>query len=1429
MSVEENSITKRLEFHRNEFQKAFENSDFGKAVYEGKQIVEFSKNNYGEIHSNVAKSFNNLAIVYKAMGDYDKAIDCHNQSLEIYRQLYIETHPTIAKNLKNISSLYNSKGDLKKSIEYYEDHLYVSIKAMGDKHPYIGETCNNIALLCIRDYNYKEAINYYIRSLNIFKKVYGENHIQVAHSFKNLGKTYQTVGEYDTSIENYNKSIQVMERIQGENSLDIAQIFSDLGSVYDIKELYDKAIQFYNKSLDIRLKMLGMTHSDVAACYNNIGTVYLNKAEYSKALEYYEKDLKISIDVFGENHLNVATTYNNIGLVYDHIGDYEKAIEYYQKDLEISTNILGRYHSDVATSYNNIALTYLNEGDYNKAFENYNYSIGIYRKVFGDNHPMLASGYINLGTALAYKKRFDRALEFYNNALKIQLEYFGENSKEVAQCYYLLGEVYVQRNEIDLALEYFNKSLSIRVNVLGDKNPEIAETISKIGTIYSLKEDYDKSIEYYNKSLAIQYRVHSEIHPDIAQNYINLGRSYECKSDYNKVFFYYQKALTVNLKIKNLDKIKISRGYANIGRIYSNIGNYENAIENYNRALDLAIEKGVYSTELAEIYNALGRIYTQKTEYDTAIKNYNQALDIFKVNINNNRLNIALCYEYLGTVYYYKQDYTKAVVFYNNSLSLRSKIQNSFHPNIGVCYFLLGSVYREKKAYEEAMANFEKAIEVFQRRYNKTLYIFMLGEVSSTYETLEQTDLSIQKLEIAISIVEKYKFQLKKYKTEKPGEFKYLFYRLFTLYCKQESYELAYQTIERMRNISLFENLNLERVLYLSNISQKDANKIIKLHLELIKLEDLCIKSEDDGNIQYPQKTQDIESELEKLNLELVSKHSGYEKFLSPKIPSVKELQFKLQLYRSYLSSKAKSAQNDYKKITEDRLKNTRKIINYIITPVSKQSSQIHAFLITEKEFKYYFLGEYQGLEMKIHNFREIISTYPNEEGQNPRSFHVVQTPLEEDFLLSFHNSEEFILGKQLYKTVSKWDNGLSNDSIYNYLDRHNKNLTFSREFIGTYYREMDIEEANRLSNSLQREFYNMLLFPIENDFLPDESPSSNDANENLHSSIIVIPDSFLYFIPFSILKDNNNQYLVEQFNVSTIHSLSLCYSIINRYKASATDPYTSPLLLFGNPIYKRGHIDNLLDGSEKSISKGINRGVLELQKRATDILIGRESIFAEILSKLSNLPGGSKEILEIKRVLKEENLENFYTSVRANKDELYRLQEEGKLSNYKILYFSVYCLLFTEAPELNSLILTSGKKAAAFKKKELNNYENKNNIKIIRNEYLRFSDILELEIQSELVILSACESSVGVSHYGEGIANLQFAFLYGGTNNVIANLWPIDDDKTIRFMNGLVFLALDENENIPRSFSDVQRKFIKMENEYSDPFFWSSYIRYGV
>ena len=83
----------------------------------------------------MAKSINNLAVLYNNQGKYSKAEILYKQALELRKNLLGEDHPDIAESLNNLAYLYHTQGRYLEGETLYLQALELFKNLLGEDHP----------------------------------------------------------------------------------------------------------------------------------------------------------------------------------------------------------------------------------------------------------------------------------------------------------------------------------------------------------------------------------------------------------------------------------------------------------------------------------------------------------------------------------------------------------------------------------------------------------------------------------------------------------------------------------------------------------------------------------------------------------------------------------------------------------------------------------------------------------------------------------------------------------------------------------------------------------------------------------------------------------------------------------------------------------------------------------------------------------------------------------------------------------------------------------------------------------------------------------------------------------------------------------------------------------------------------------------------
>ncbi len=92
----------------------------------------------------------------------------------------------------------------------------------------------------------------------------------------------------------------------------------------------------------------------------------------------------------------------------------------------------------------------------------------------------------------------------------------------------------------------------------------------------------------------------------------------------------------------------------------------------------------------------------------------------------------------------------------------------------------------------------------------------------------------------------------------------------------------------------------------------------------------------------------------------------------------------------------------------------------------------------------------------------------------------------------------------------------------------------------------------------------------------------------------------------------------------------------------------------------------------------------------------------------------------------------------------------------------------------------------------------------------------------TELVVLSACETGLGDIQGNEGVYGLQRAFKIAGAKYLVMSLWQVPDQETSVFMTTFYKHWLTDKQPIPDAFRTTQQE---MRERFINPYQWAGFV----
>ena len=109
----------------------------------------------------------------------------------------------------------------------------------------------------------------------------------------------------------------------------------------------------------------------------------------------------------------------------------------------------------------------------------------------------------------------------------------------------------------------------------------------------------------------------------------------------------------------------------------------------------------------------------------------------------------------------------------------------------------------------------------------------------------------------------------------------------------------------------------------------------------------------------------------------------------------------------------------------------------------------------------------------------------------------------------------------------------------------------------------------------------------------------------------------------------------------------------------------------------------------------------------------------------------------------------------------------------------------------------------------------------------MRASDIYNLKLPAELVVLSACQTGLGKEIRGEGIVGLTRGFMYAGAARVDVSLWSVNDKATEELMAVFYQKLLQEKMTPSAALREAQLEMYR-KKPWSNPYYWAAFVQQG-
>ena len=969
---------------------------------------------------------------------------------------------------------------------------------------------------------------------------------------------------------------------------------------------------------------------------------------------------------------------------------------------------------------------------------------------------------VRLGNLYNDIAEYSKAIPYFEEALKIHKEF--EYIDGMIMDLTNLAIASGELGDYPTAIDFFEEAAQV-YRKIDDKAGE-ASCLKDIGYAYRLQFDYSKAADYYEEALKI-YR-ESEDEEGIAGILTALGIVYDYLHDHSRAIAASEEAIKYHGEAG--DKMGIVQSLSNSAGLYSSLGEYPKAIARYEEALEISRELDDKLGIGANLIG-IGVVLFDLGEYTKAISFHEEAETVFR-EIGDDT-GISNCLNNLGNVYSILGDYSKATVYYENAL----KIQRATGDQEGMAKTLnnLGSVVTLRGDYPKAILYFEEALKNY----------------TAVGRSTTPTELNIADI------------WLLEGKTEEAEEtYKRLGdpIRLGTLSLNRQNYDEA---------LSFFHTA-------LENYREtRNAIYLYDTHTSLGQAYE-CLHEDSLAFVHYREAIELAEAQREGLGDNEKSRFFAAEPGLSKRIVpyegQIRVLMALEEFWQAFFYSENLKARVlaeamarrhgiqevglpaewlSFEDSLDTRIRGIRRQMEILY---KNDAMELYA----EKE------AQLKQVKTRQQNFiRELRTSYPEYAAVHyPQAIYPSEVILEPDeAMFAYEVTDQavfiFLLQEDRYRILLA---DITREALEERVRRYR-----------SYF--VDIQNIDQLIGYNPRdghELYSLLFSNLLED-IPNET------------RLIIVPDEILGTLPFETLVTDLPEeekiregehgpypagvmYLSDKYKVSYAQSATSLTLLRTLRKGKAEERV---MFVLADPIFdeKDGRIETLIQ--KETVVKGTEAMHDAISDWRKLNLCGPSLIQEDEEADTNHTVFFSRltETNELAKKIRQEfgNKTTILMGKDAREDHIYRFP----LSEYRYLTFATHGILDKTVPYIQepALVMT-----------QVNNPDT-------CDGFLTMSEVMGLDLQADVVALTACETGLGENVSGEGVMGMGRAFQYAGARNVFVSLWSVAEASSTELT--MAFFRHIKNGREPVDAIQLARREIR-DRGYEHPFYWGAFILFG-
>jgi tetratricopeptide (TPR) repeat protein len=294
----------QLEQYRTAAIRLYQFGRFEEAIESQNTACELTRQRFGAASREYAGAVGFLGLIYKAAQNFKRADECYQEAIDVLRSVGGEDDVDLAAHLSNLGVLYKQQGYLEKAMPLYEHALAIRRKHFPENSAEVANSLSNLGALLEAMGKQDEALPLYMSALEIARAI-GEGVAPLLIScLNNLGNLYFQAGQFHLSEPLLRESLEHAARMMPAGHPKYLTMQANFGQQLVALHRYDEAVQLLTPVLPALTRLLGAGHpaTQLAHAALEIANQHLGDSERPAATDSGDEDGEaggIEIDLSG--------------------------------------------------------------------------------------------------------------------------------------------------------------------------------------------------------------------------------------------------------------------------------------------------------------------------------------------------------------------------------------------------------------------------------------------------------------------------------------------------------------------------------------------------------------------------------------------------------------------------------------------------------------------------------------------------------------------------------------------------------------------------------------------------------------------------------------------------------------------------------------------------------------------------------------------------------------------------------------------------------------------------------------------------------------------------------------------------------------------------------------------------------------------------